>query len=192
MRNFRESGFQMTLPEHSEDQCVWPICSFPFQLHPLHSLRRPRCSMIGKKRPTSSFSWIHALVIYQGYHEVSSLHLLFASHWRLHHPNRHRFQVRTAFVPHRSRFQNLRTFLFSFSSLSQRLLCLSLAAPALLPQWCVSSNTKARAGSKETRRPPSLEKNALSLKLSTGHVIFDRDSHDLCMQCMWKIFGEIE
>ncbi len=91
MRNFRESGFRMTLPEHSEDQCVWPIYSFPFQLHPLHSLRRPR-SMIVKKRPTSSFSWIHALVIYQSYHEVSSLHQLFASHWWLHHPSRHRFQ----------------------------------------------------------------------------------------------------
>ncbi len=46
MRNFRESGFRITLPEHSEDQCVWPIYSFPFQLHPLHSLCRPSCSMI--------------------------------------------------------------------------------------------------------------------------------------------------
>ena len=37
--------------------------------------------MIVKKRLASSLSWTYSLVIFQGYHEVSSLHLLFASHW---------------------------------------------------------------------------------------------------------------
>ncbi len=36
MRNFRESGFRIILPENAEQQCVSPIVSFRHQLHPMH------------------------------------------------------------------------------------------------------------------------------------------------------------